>query len=95
MECSTVLDGRGRVSPVLAALFCGLAVGSAYPLAWIQEHPHIKAARALLDGCVLYRREVADVRYFAGAALEYGTSYLGPVLAEASAAPPAWLVTSA
>ena len=66
-----------------------------YPISWVREHPHVKAARAMLDGGILHRREVAEVRQLAGAAYEFSQAYISQRLPESSAALSPWLVTSA
>jgi hypothetical protein len=74
----------------------GGVVGSVYPSQWVQQHPYVKAARALLDGCFLHRREVQDLRWMAALAADYGSAYVEPALVELSAAPmPPWLLSGA
>ena len=73
----------------------GATIGSMYPMSWVRQHPHVKAARAMLDGGILHRREVAELRQLASAAYEFSQAYIRPRLSESSAALSPWLVTSA
>lgn len=81
---------------LLGFFVLGGAAGSVYPWTWVQQHPHVKAARALFDGCFLHRREVQDLRWLAAAAADYGSAFVEPALADVSAAPvPPWLLSGA
>ena len=87
--------GCGLLVPICVASGAGATVGSMYPMSWVREHPHVKAARALLDGGILHHREVAEIRQLAGAAYDFSKAYLRQSLPESSAALSPWLVNSA
>ena len=90
-------DAQCGISGLFVVFALGSVFGSLYPWAWVQQQPYVKAARALLDGCFLHRREAQELRVLTEAAVAYGGDVLMPVLAEvATTTPmPAWVATGA